>query len=470
MPSGLQSYDADLIHAALSLEQASLASGRPPEFEDTWARIGWRPFPRQQAVIDAVLAGHYAILAGGAAGGGKSALGRNLAIALCLKHPGMRVGIFRRTYPELHRTHELPISQLPTSFGKYYFDPHEYRFLNGSILELGSVERNADLIGYQSAEYGALIFDEATQFTWEQICFLNARVRSPDPTTPKFILLLTNPGGESHNEIKTTFVDTADPETPFQARIGESDFPAIFVPFRLEDNPALDLNDPDYRKRIMAMPEYLRRAWLFGSWDIQLGGFFDEWFAEKHVIRPFDLPRSWPRWRALDYGFAAPFCCLWFARSNDGVIYVYRELYEKKIIDRDQARLVLELSKNDPPIRFTAADPSIYSKQPNGKSIGQAYLDAGLRTIPANNDRKSGWQRLRGYLHWDEDNEPRLKVFSTCKNLIRTMPVQQFSKYVTEDLDTHGEDHPADTLRYGVMGGSIRSRGVRVIDFEVTAG
>ena len=42
-------------------------------------------------------------------------------------------------------------------------------------------------------------------------------------------------------------------------------------------------------------------------------------------------------------------------------------------------------------------------------------------------------------------------VFSNCEGFIRTMPSLIFSKNNPEDLDTEGEDHIADEVRYMCM-------------------
>ena len=62
---------ADLIKAAIAVTRAEEERTNPPTLEDTFAELKWSPYPKQQAVIDAVLGGTYAVLAGGAAGGGK---------------------------------------------------------------------------------------------------------------------------------------------------------------------------------------------------------------------------------------------------------------------------------------------------------------------------------------------------------------------------------------------------------------
>jgi hypothetical protein len=42
-------------------------------------------------------------------------------------------------------------------------------------------------------------------------------------------------------------------------------------------------------------------------------------------------------------------------------------------------------------------------------------------------------------------------VFSTCVDLIRTLPALPHDRTKAEDVDTHAEDHAPDALRYGLM-------------------
>jgi hypothetical protein len=51
----------------------------------------------------------------------------------------------------------------------------------------------------------------------------------------------------------------------------------------------------------------------------------------------------------------------------------------------------------------------------------------------------------------DGGNEPLLYILSSCTELIRTLPTLQHDETNVEDLDTEGEDHAADALRYGCM-------------------
>ena len=49
-------------------------------------------------------------------------------------------------------------------------------------------------------------------------------------------------------------------------------------------------------------------------------------------------------------------------------------------------------------------------------------------------------------------------VFSNCKAFIRTIPTLQYDDVKVEDLDTEGEDHVADEVRYFCMMRPIKPR------------
>jgi hypothetical protein len=76
-----------------------------------------------------------------------------------------------------------------------------------------------------------------------------------------------------------------------------------------------------------------------------------------------------------------------------------------------------------------------------------------------NNDRINGWMQVRKYLSPAGDGLPWLQIMHTCKDLIRTMPDQVHDEIRAEDMDTDGEDHWPDALRYGVMTRPFRKSG-----------
>ncbi|CAK0768384.1 hypothetical protein CCP3SC15_3870001 [Gammaproteobacteria bacterium] len=64
------------------------------------------------------------------------------------------------------------------------------------------------------------------------------------------------------------------------------------------------------------------------------------------------------------------------------------------------------------------------------------------------NDRIAGKRKVDKLLGDLPDGRPGLLVFSTCTNLIRTLPTLIYDKVQVEDVDTKGEDHAYDALRY----------------------
>ena len=68
-----------------------------------------RPSEKQLAFLTDT---HRNVGYGGARGGGKSWAVRVKAVLLCLKYPGIKVMIIRKTYPELQENHILPLCEL----------------------------------------------------------------------------------------------------------------------------------------------------------------------------------------------------------------------------------------------------------------------------------------------------------------------------------------------------------------------
>ena len=47
-------------------------------------------------------------------------------------------------------------------------------------------------------------------------------------------------------------------------------------------------------------------------------------------------------------------------------------------------------------------------------------------------------------------------IFRNCQAFIRTIPILQYDEHKPEDLDTDGEDHVADEVRYFCMSRPIK--------------
>ena len=65
--------------------------------------------------------------------------------------------------------------------------------------------------------------------------------------------------------------------------------------------------------------------------------------------------------------------------------------------------------------------------------------------------RIDGKMQVHHRLAFNAQGFPRLQVFSTCKHFIRTVPALVYDESNVEDIDTDGEDHSYDELRYVCM-------------------
>ncbi|MGE4426048.1 MAG: phage terminase large subunit [Solirubrobacteraceae bacterium] len=409
------------------------------------------------------------LMYGGAAGGGKTEWMLWHAYHHCLAYPGLKVLAVRRTFPQLKRSLiERSLERFDQREVTYKVGDKEWVFHNGSKITFGHLDLEEDVRHYLSAQYDMILFEELTEFTERQYRLLVSRCRTTAKKRAQGVrphcVAATNPGQVGHAWVKEFFVKAtgygehiAISAVEFGGRKRERTI--AFVPARVDDNPHID---PDYVFNLAMLGDTERRQYLEGDWDIFEGQFFTEWRRDLHVVKPFIVPASWPRWRAIDYGFRAPFACLWFTADFDANVYAYREVYATGLTATQQAKAILAASKmangRTEKVDYTVADPSIWTKQGTGLSIAQMYRDAGLTCRKAMNARLDGWARVRDYLRGGtvtEEGErfdhPHLRVFPGCENLIRTLPDLVHDKVKVEDLDTHGDDHAADALRYGLM-------------------
>lgn len=387
------------------------------------------------------------VLFGGAAGGGKSYAQMVDALIYAIRYPGSRQLILRRTYPELEKS-LIRVAQAiyPREIFSYNATKYTGKFTNGSSIDFGHCHAEDDVYKYQSAEYDVIRFDELTHFTEFMYRYLMSRIRGVNDF-PKAVKSTTNPGGVGHAWVKARFIDGAVPNEEKNGR--------LYLPAYVTDNTFLMKSDPDYVKRLKALPKRERRALLNGDWDIFEGQFFTEWDREAHVIAPFEIPKSWRRYFTMDYGLDM-LAGYWIAVDEAGNAYVYREVYKSGLIISEAAKAIAELD-DDTYAYF--APPDLWNRrQDTGKSAAQIFAECGIPVQRAENDRKNGWLALREWLapRMNEFGEksPRLRIFNTCVNLIRTLPALCVDKLNPNDVakEPHELTHAPDAIRYFVAG------------------
>ena len=407
-------------------------------------KLSGTPNPKQEAFF---LAEARHIAYGGARGGGKSWAMRRKFVLLAFRYAGLRLLLLRRTLPELNENHVLPLQRELVHAVTYQATQRAFLFPNGSRIKLGYCDREADVFQYQGQEYDVIGLEEATHFTESQMQFLTTCNRSVRTDFTPRMYYTCNPGGVGHAWVKRLFIDR-------NYRNSERAEDYVFIPARITDNPVLLRNNPQYLKTLENLPTHLRKAYLDGNWDVLEGQVFQEFDRDRHVIAPQAIPADWKRFRAMDWGYNDPCCVLWFAVAPDGKLWVYRELYVRKVLSSEIAARVKALSEGER-IAYTVASPDAWQqrglKGAEGTSIAEVFAKNGVPLLPADNARIPGWQRVRENLADAPDGEPKLRIFSTCRNLIRTLPALTYDEHNAEDVSDRDEDHAPEALRYGLM-------------------
>lgn len=332
-------------------------------------------------------------------------------------------------------------------FRIFRYTPHEFisgrlQFPNGSRVLIGGYKDEKDIDKYLGIEYDGIVIEEAAQISEGKKDSIRGSLRTSKTDWRPRIYLSTNASGIGLNWFKKMFV------LPWRERREQE---TRFFDVSGIDNPFIN---PEYNAWLETLKGPLGKAWRDGDWDAFAGMSFPMWDYERHVIEPFDIPDTWIRWRAIDWGSAAPFCCLWFTRDPDTRrIYVYREAYQAGLTTAKQIGLINDMTPPSEKIAFTFADPAMWAKQNRNDEVystAQEYKDGGIELTRADNDRINGKRKMDNALSIALDGEPGMQYFNHCVHIIDQLSSLARDEKNPEDVDTTQEDHAYDTNRYGL--------------------
>lgn len=284
------------------------------------------------------------VLLDGPAGTGKSRGILEKVNACCIKYPGIRVLLVRKTKASLAETtlvtweeHVRP-PVLPSNVTRA--SRKSYKYPNGSEVACGGMD---DPNKIMSSEYDIIAAFECIEFTEEDWEAFTIRLRNGKMPYNQ-LLGDTNPSHPGHW---------------LKKRMDRGQTRRIIC--RHQDNPRLFTDSgqlTDYGQAYMAKLNDLtgiRRArYLLGSWSAAEGLVY-EWDDSVHLVDRFEIPEDWRRFRTIDFGFNNPFVCQWWALSPDDELYLYREIYMTKRTVRVHAQQINELSEGER-IEETIAD------------------------------------------------------------------------------------------------------------------
>ncbi len=438
--------------------QTAKQAGSPREQAENFVSVGYYPYPWQwtfhSVARDADREnGPVEIGLGGARGPGKShAIFSQIALDDSKRVDGLKSLFIRKTAQSAKESFDDLIDK--TIRGKVRFERanNVLRFENGSRILLGGFHNEDDIDKYIGIEYDLIAVEELNQLTEEKYIKLLGSLRTSKENWRPRTYTSFNPGGIGHNFVKERFV--------LPHRLMEEKR-TRFVPSTYKSNPLLNA---EYIQYLEGLGGDLGRAWREGDFDLFAGQYFREWRYETHVCQPFDIPKDWRRFCALDYGFNHPLSLGWYAIDPDGVLYRYRELVQSGLNYSEAAELFVSMTTPVEDIAYIVADPAIWAKKGertdslSGAEVFQGrvkeLLKKDIRLVRADNNRILGWNSVREYLRPFEREgvlTAKFQVFSTCSALISCLPSQQHDERNPEDMLKQDGDDPADELRYAIM-------------------
>lgn len=393
---------------------------------------------------------------GGARGPGKShAVLSQAALDDCQRVPQLKGLFLRQTGISAKESFDDLIDKAIRGHVTYEKVNNVLRFPNGSRIILGGFKDNRDIDKYVGIEYDFIIVEELTQLTEDKYVKLRGSLRTSKEGWRPRMYTSFNPGGIGHQFVKERYI------LPFREAIEKE---TRFIGANYKSNPYLNV---EYVEYLEGLSGDLGKAWREGEWDLFAGQYFSEWRFDIHTCEPFEIPNHWKRFVMGDYGYTKPSAVYWGAVSEDGQLFIYRELYKTELTFENLTKEIVSMTNPSEDISFWVFDPAIWSRgnEKEGEPVKisgaeimllkyQELTHVGLQLIRGNNDRIIGWGTVREYLKKYSKGESvtaKLQVFRTCHELIRTLPSLVYDDYRVEDLNTDGEDHAADALRYGIM-------------------
>ena len=325
----------------------------------------------------------------------------------------------------------------------------------------------------------------------------------PLPPIPLEVFSTTNPSGPGHNWVKKRFIDCApcgevvetivnvfDPKTQKDIEVVRTQV-RIFGSYR--ENIYLDAIYLANLNILTENDENLRRAWLFGDWNITAGGALDDlWDNRIHILPRFNIPDNWRVDRSFDWGQSKPFSVCWWAEANGeetvlpdgstfcpvrGSLIQIAEWYGSKEIGTNKginlgASDVADGIKNKEielmaqgwilkqPVPGPADNAIAGGNDPQDDSTEKKMAKKGIRwtkSDKAKGSRVDGLTMVREMMANAKKKEgPAIYFMNNCKASIETLPPLPRDDDNLDDVDSDAEDHIYDAVRYRVLKGSNR--------------
>jgi phage terminase large subunit len=330
------------------------------------------------------------VLICGPSGSGKSAAAVRKIDALCERNPFIRCLMLRATRKSLtesvlveYERWQPPGSALLAGADRAHRS--RYNYPNGSEVVLGGLDEPQRIM---SSQYDVAFVNETSEISeaaWETILTRLRNNRLLDKRTGR-------PWHQAIGDCNPSY-----PTHWLKARCDRGQM--LYIESKHQDNPTCT---PEYLERLSQLSGVRRKRLYLGEWCAAEGAVYDAWDRDVHLIDPFPIPDEWPRLRAVDLGFRDPTVVLWLATDPDGRAYVYRQWYRTAMLVEDHARIIAELT-GDEPVQATVCD---HDAEDRG-----TLERHGISTVAADKRLLAGIQVVSSRLRRAADGKPRLFVF-----------------------------------------------------------
>lgn len=217
-----------------------------------------------------------------------------------------------------------------------------------------------------------------------------------------------------------------------------------------DDVPHLD--EKEKAKLLASIPEWQRDARTKGIPQLGSGAIYRV-SLDDILVDNFEIPSHWKKAYALDVGWNTT-ACIWGAINPDnGVIYIYDEMYVNQKQPYEYARTIKMRGEWMEGVVDSASNNA---NQHDGAKIFDMLVAEGLKLSFPDKAVEAGL-----YKCWEALTNGKIKVFKSCKNF-----QDEYKLYRRDEKGRiiKEKDHLMDAFRYLIMTGMDKAKSLQDID------
>ncbi len=407
------------------------------------------------------------VILAGPAGTGKSRGNLEYLNYWAMEYPGCRLLMVRKTRRSLTESGMVTLEQKvlhPAQGVHFVSSRQEYQYPNGSIIGVSGLDKPSKIM---SSDWDLIFAQEALELDDEDWEMCTIRLRNGVLPVQQLI-------GDCNADSPLHWLKQ-------RARDGGT----LMLDTKHEDNPTLFSRNgamtPEgerYLAKLDRLTGVRYARYRLGLWVAAEGTVYeDSWDRSRILINTYRVPKEWPRYLAVDFGFTNPFACLWAAIDPDGRIIIYRQIYHTRRLVEDHAQDIAAASgwfhllpKDHPRHKDTPAewaDPLPREIICDHDAEDRATLERHLRlfTTPAHKSVSDGIQAVASRFRAAGDGRARIQIMRDClverdRDLAEgkqpTCLEDEPESYIWDmrqnlkrgDQPVKADDHALDALRY----------------------